>query len=212
MFGSRERPCWEKRLLSSKEFASRGGAGGRLCCSFHFNVGRALCRGKSPALLRPAAGLRRVSHPSSLWMLSVIAFPATRLEEAVLQRQRRLLSALTSPCATAAPYPLLRGLSSPSLLGGSPCLLPPRRTLSACVGSGGTRVQLRLQQTEGGFCSLPATSWPPAVREAPWAACQSLPALPVSLLPGGGRQPASRALSKSGCTHVVRGQGRAVLL
>lgn len=36
-----------------------GGAGGRLCCFFQFSVGRALRRGKSPALLRSAAGLHR---------------------------------------------------------------------------------------------------------------------------------------------------------
>lgn len=32
----------------------------------------------------------------------------------------------------------------------------------------------------GGSCSLPATSWLLAVGEPPWAACQRLPALPVS--------------------------------
>lgn len=99
--------------------------------------------------------------------------------------------------------------------------LPPSITLSP--------LRLRLKRWDacpaaspasgvgGGLCSLSTTSWLLAVGEPPWAACQRLPALPVSpaacslLLPaarGGGQQPASRILRKPGwAAHTSWGDG-----
>ena len=170
-----------KAVAFQQGICVRGGAGARLCYFFQFSVDRALHRVKSPVLLRPTAGLHRVSH----------GFFGCRLPSPCLPPawKRQLLRRLPAPAFVRPDLPLCDGRTlspAPGPLFPFPVSskpLPPPTALSP--------LRLRLKWWDarpaaspasrgGGLCSLSATSRLLAVREPPWATCQRLPALPVS--------------------------------
>ena len=90
-----------KAVAFQQGICVRGGAGARLCCFFQFSVDRALHRVKSPALLRPTAGLHRVSHGLFGCRLPSLCLPPAW--------KRQLLRHLPAPAFVHPDLPLCNG-------------------------------------------------------------------------------------------------------